>query len=73
MNVALRVSQKNELWSLIKRLCEMNGEDSDFLKEYAKEVYENNADNIGSAIECFKNLIEQHNQIYYKIFNVNAI
>jgi hypothetical protein len=52
-------AQKNRLWSLIKTICELIGEDEEFIREYAKEVYNANLEDVDGAIECFKDLLEQ--------------
>lgn len=57
MNKALGISKRNELYSLIKKVGLHFGEDIDILREYAKEVLENN--DIDKSIACFRDLAEQ--------------
>ena len=49
--------KKNHLWSLIRRVATYYDEDTDFIREYAKEVYE--AGNVDEAINCFNDLVDQ--------------
>lgn len=62
---ALNICHKNQLWTLVKKVGEHYKEDLDFLKEYAKEVYEGNE--IMAAIECFKDLLNQVSPESFKL------
>lgn len=53
------IPRKHELWSLIRRLGDLWGEDDYFTKEYAKDVYKSCMEDLGSAIECFKGAVCQ--------------
>lgn len=53
-----QIVKKNELWSLIKRLGKIYGEDEHFITEYAQDVYHAHSHEIDNAIKLFKNLIE---------------
>jgi len=57
MNRAVIIAKKNQLWSLIKRVGAYYHEDLEFIKEYAKDVYENN--DVDEAIKCFEDLLKQ--------------
>lgn len=57
MNKALNIAKRNELYSLIKKVGLCYGENIDFLREYAKEVFENN--DIDKSIACFRDLAEK--------------
>ncbi len=56
MNKAVSIAKKNELYSLIKTVGLRYGEEIEPLREYAKEVYENN--DIDKSIACFRDLAE---------------
>ncbi len=59
MKSSINIANKNALWSLIKTVGHLYGEDDDFLKEYAKDVYETNLADLPRAIECFKILRDE--------------
>lgn len=58
-NRAVAIAKKHELWSLIKRLGGLWGEDEAFTAEYAKDVYSAYMEDLDGAIQCFKGLVEQ--------------
>ena len=54
------IINKNILWAKIKRLGEFYGEDmAVFIKEYAKDVYNANTEDLEGAVRCFSELVEQ--------------
>lgn len=57
MNRAEIIAKKHELWSLIRRVGNHYGEDQEFIKEYAKEVFEQN--DLQKALDCFRDLFAQ--------------
>ena len=60
MRSALDISQKHELWGLIKRLGAIYGEtDTKWLAEYAADVFNAQKMNLNDAIVCFKDLVRQ--------------
>lgn len=62
---ALDICHKNQLWTLVKKVGQHYQEDSEFLKEYAKDIYENG--NILQAIDCFKDLVKQFTPETFKL------
>ena len=57
MNRAEIIARKHELWSLIRRVGNHYGEDQEFLKSYAKEVFDKN--DLQKALDCFRDLYQQ--------------
>lgn len=58
MNKGLDIAKKNELWSLINQISKFyGGDDKEFLREYAKDIYEACKDDLGTAIECFAKVL----------------
>jgi hypothetical protein len=56
----LEISQKHELWGLIKRLGAIYGEtDANWLAEYGRNVYDAQKLTLGGAILCFQDLVKQ--------------
>lgn len=64
MNPAIKTAMKTELWAKIKRVGEIYDEDPQFIKEYAKEVYERNLGDLTDSLECFRDLVIQGELIY---------
>lgn len=57
MSDPLEKVKKNHLWSLIRRVGTYYDEDLEFVREYAREIYE--AGNVDEAIQCFSDLVCQ--------------
>lgn len=53
-------AKKNHLCKLIKEVSDMyGGDDIEWLREYAKEVIVQNAEDLDKAIDCFQSLMPQ--------------
>jgi hypothetical protein len=57
MTRALEIAKRNEVFSLIKKVGDRYGEDIDFLREYAKEIIQNN--DLDRLLLCFRDLVEK--------------
>lgn len=56
---AIVIAKKHELWSYINKISKLYGGDEDeFLRQYAKEVYEWYQDELDVALGCFKEILE---------------
>jgi hypothetical protein len=59
LNKAADICKRNELWSLIKKVSHYyGGDDSEWLKEYAKEML--NGYSLDDALTCFRDLASQY-------------
>ncbi len=52
-------AKKNALWSKIKALGAIYGEDDAFMREYGLDVYNAFSERLDEAIKCFDDLLEQ--------------
>jgi len=63
---AMHYAKKQELWALIRELGRLYDENDEFLRVYAKEVYEANLEDLDRAVLCFRDLIEGSRWLYLK-------
>lgn len=63
---AIHYCKKQELWALIRELGRLYDENDEYLREYAKEVYEDNLEDLDRAIECFRDLVEGSRWKHYE-------
>lgn len=49
---------KQELWALIQSLGRRYGEDDEFIRVYAIDVYTENMEDLEAAVLCFRDLVK---------------
>ena len=68
MNRALQIALKQTLWAKIKRLGVLWREDTIFIADYGKWIFEANLDDLEGAIACFSELVTQAEKLGKRLY-----